>query len=56
MHWLRNARIADTDEERSYTAIAEKLVPVLYQALDTTKEKEAATIIAHIGWAGISQV
>jgi hypothetical protein len=51
MEWLRNARIAPGQKERTFSEIVDKLAPVLHRALDTTKREYAATVQAHIGYA-----
>ncbi|MBX2991526.1 MAG: hypothetical protein KF749_10215 [Bacteroidetes bacterium] len=54
MEWLRNARISGTGSqpEKSFSDIVNKLSPVLHRAIDTTRSAYAATVRAHIGWAG----
>lgn len=51
LEWLRNARLPSNGGERSFAEITQKLVPVLFRAIDTTKKAYSSTIMAHIGWA-----
>jgi Tfp pilus assembly protein PilF len=51
MEWLRNVQIVSVRGEQTFTEIAEKLLPVLYRAIDTTRKAYSASILAHIGWA-----
>ena len=49
--WLRNARLSSVGGESSFGEIVQKLLPVLYREIDTTRRVYSATILAHIGWA-----
>ena len=51
MAWLREIRISSTGGEKSFSEIVDKVVPALYGAIDTTRKKYSAKILAHIGWA-----
>ena len=51
MEWLRNARLPSNGGERTFAEITQKLLPVLFRAIDTTRKDYSATIMAHIGWA-----
>jgi Tfp pilus assembly protein PilF len=51
MEWLRNVRLVSVRGEQTFTEIVEKLLPVLYRAIDTTRESYSASVLAHIGWA-----
>lgn len=51
MEWLRNVHLAPNRGERTFTEITEKLLPALYEAIDTSRKSHAATVLAHIGWA-----
>jgi tetratricopeptide (TPR) repeat protein len=51
MGWLRDIRIAPNRGERTFTEAAEKLLPVLYGAIDTSRKAYSARVLAHIGWA-----
>lgn len=54
MEWLRNARISGTGSqpEKSFSDVVNKVSPVLHRAIDTIRREYAATVRAHIGWAG----
>lgn len=53
MEWLRNVRIAPHQKEQSYAEIVNTLAPVLSRAaIDTSRREFAATVRAHIAWAG----
>lgn len=51
MEWLREIRISSDRGEKSFTEIVDKVLPVLYGEIDTTKREYSAKILAHIGWA-----
>jgi hypothetical protein len=51
MQWLRDARINPNHGERTFTEISDKLLPVLFMSIDSTRKPMSATIYAHIGWA-----
>ncbi len=48
MLWLENAH---SSKDKSFTELANQLVPVLDKALTDAKGPAAADILAHIGWA-----
>ena len=48
MLWLENAH---SSKDKSFTDLANQLVPVLDKALTDAKGPAAADILAHIGWA-----
>ncbi len=48
MLWLENAH---SSKDKSFTDLANQLVPVLDKSLTDAKGPEAADILAHIGWA-----
>jgi tetratricopeptide (TPR) repeat protein len=48
MLWLENAH---SSKDKSFTELADQLVPVLDKALTNAKGAAAADILAHIGWA-----
>lgn len=48
MLWLENAH---SSKDKSFTELANQLVPVLDKALSDAKGPAAADILAHIGWA-----
>ncbi len=51
MAWLRNAGyFVGISKEQSFREIVDKVVPVLYEILDTAKPVEAADIYAHAGY------
>lgn len=53
MEWLRNVRISPNQKEQSFAEIVNKLAPVLSRAaIDTSRREFAATVRAHIAWAG----
>lgn len=52
MQWLREARVSSGGHPASFAEITQTVLPVLYRVVDTTERSRAATIIAHIGWAG----
>ncbi len=49
--WLRNAHISSRGGETSFTEIVQKILPVLYREIDTTRRVYSATLLAHVGWA-----
>jgi hypothetical protein len=51
MEWLRNMEIAGAGKETGFSNVVDRLLPVLYRAGDAAGGREAADILAHIGWA-----
>jgi len=50
MAWLRDITISSAGGDPSFSAVADKLTPVLLRAASRTEGREKADVLAHLGW------
>jgi len=51
MKWIRTIYFKTTGSEKTFSEVVDKLTPILNHELNLSGTKQAAAILAHIGWA-----
>jgi hypothetical protein len=50
MAWLRDISVSGGTQDPSFSAVSDKVTPVLLRAASRTQGKEKADVLAHLGW------
>jgi hypothetical protein len=50
MVWLRDVTVSGGTQDPSFSAVSDKVTPVLLRAASRTQGKEKADVLAHLGW------